>query len=154
MAGPESTFHCWSLINSSVLVTTASLGHAVTVTATIFLELGTDLNAEWAAVWVNTERGGVRYVETPSCSLTEPSAPEFKAFTARGGHLESKSSKWSFLPVLCSCSTHSTGAACTAVSLQEIHRGSKALYLHKSWVFLCKPEFYSSCVHTNFQFIF
>lgn len=28
MAGPESTFHCWSLINSSVLVTTASLGHA------------------------------------------------------------------------------------------------------------------------------
>lgn len=43
-----------------------------------------------------------------------PAEPAVKAFTARGGPLESESRKWSFLGLLCSCGT---GPVRTGVSL-------------------------------------
>lgn len=86
-------------------------------------------------------------------SSTEPTEPEVKATVARGGPLESKSSEMSLLdctvflqPTQHWARMHSSGPVRNPLC-------SKVLCLLKSWVFLCKPEFYSSWIHTNLCFV-
>lgn len=102
MAGPESTFHCWSLINSSVLATTATFGHACDSHHILTAEHRFTCRVS-SCLGECRGRWCLRIYRIQAAGPTEPTAPGVQAFTARGGPLGSKGSKWSFLPVPCPC---------------------------------------------------